>query len=102
MQDEGPKTALGTGQGISRDHQVPTAARMAELERWVAKPVVQGSGVLDLDQLMASMSRENPNRNTLSELNALAMASWRAFRIHLDECVHYAECRICEYVHLKT
>jgi hypothetical protein len=33
---------------------------------------------------------------------AVAVDAWRAFRRHLDHCVHYAECRICELVSLLT
>lgn len=84
---------------------MPKKDRVGELLRWVAKPpspAAGGAAVADLDDVLTTEARENPKRNILSEYNGLAMSSWRAFRVHLDSCVHYAECRICELVTAMT
>jgi hypothetical protein len=95
MRDEqGQGFALGTGQGVSRAI-VPAAERVPRIEAYAAKPAAGGGAVPSLAALKAAAGGDAP-------FQAVAVDAWRAFRRHLDHCVHYAECRICELVSLLT
>jgi hypothetical protein len=95
MRDEqGQGFALGTGQGVSRSI-VPAAERVPRIEAFAAKPAAAGGAVPSLAALKEAAGGDAP-------FQALAADAWRAFRRHLDHCVHYAECRICELVSLLT
>lgn len=84
------RAQLGTGEGTrpAQDEQVIDRA----LQRWERPPVpTDGEGVARAEGEGAS--------------EGFAMDSevaWRAFRRHMDHCVHYAECRVCSLVHELT
>lgn len=93
-QDEnGQGYAIGTGQGVSRNI-VPAALRVPRIERYAAKPLVNSTAVPALQEVEQGLLAES--------FNAVAGDTWRAFRRHLDHCVHYSECRMCELVTLLT
>lgn len=84
MEDEGDRVyALGTGEGVNEPENLDMSLLDAEIRRW-SRPVVEN--LADLDQ------------GVIDEFHNTAAIAWRWFRVHLDRCVHYAECRLCEYV----
>ena len=96
-QDEGgSEPQLGTGQGLA--HRItPKDDRVRELKKWAAKPD-EGGVIPSLADLQAGPAKAG----TADEYADCAVAAWRAFRVKLDQCVHYAECRLCELVTLLT
>jgi Glycosyltransferase family 10 (fucosyltransferase) C-term len=105
LQDDtirGDTFTLGTGQGVSL-HLLPSAEREQIIHRWAAVPFLDGNNrkVLSLDELKEHTITEVGERGDLL-FQRHAEAIWRSFRNHLDHCVHYAECRICELVNLLT
>ncbi len=90
-EDEGDANyGLGTGDGVRVDN--------IHLER-LTERVKQLS--------LPSVGNENNNNKKKDgahekggavEFNQTAMDAWRLFRSHLDHCVHYAECRLCQMV----
>ena len=83
----GSEPQLGTGQGLSH-HQVARATRVEELKKWAAAPDAGGK-VASLEDLVHGPVRVG----TDDDFNAAAVDAWRSFRVKLDQCVHYAECR---------
>jgi hypothetical protein len=81
---------LGTGEGV-RSAQDPTVVERAVL-RWSRPPVP--SDVERVNELLMEGAGEGFGMD--------AEVVWRAFRRHLDHCVHYAECRVCRLVHDMT
>ena len=103
----GSEPQLGTGQGVSH-HQLAREDRVEALAKWAAKPVLAPGGGEDAAAVAASVPSladltSGPSRaGTAKQFADLAEGSWRSFRVKLDQCVHYAECRICELVTLLT
>ena len=96
LQDEnGAGYAVGTGQGVCR-HQMPRIERVPALQKWAAKPGTDGR-VPRLAELVG-----DTGAGSEADLYNLGRDAWRSFRLHLDHCVHYAECRLCELVSLLT
>jgi len=99
MEDERGESpaSLGTGYGVKAhggdDHSIELATA---LQAWAARP--QASTLADAK---AGLEAAGQSAAALG-FNALAAQTWRHYRAQLDHCVHYAECRICEYVTLMT
>ena len=90
----GSEPQLGTGQGISH-HQIDRETRVANLHAWSAFPDDKGA-IPSLDDLKQAVGGGG------DAFNEAAVNAWRSFRVKLDECVHYAECRLCELVSILT
>lgn len=91
--DEGQQRyGLGTGGGIVGAEEVQGASQA--VSRW-PRPPAPGPGA---EQQVAD-AREEASSSAFADASFLA---WRNFRRHLDQCVHYAECRICDLVHRIT
>ncbi len=87
--ERGLRYAVGTGQALPRMWPKPKADIARDAMRW-PRPVVGGTS----EELVATGS--DP------EFRDASKWSWRIFRERLDNCVHYAECRLCEYVHAHS
>ena len=79
--------AVGTGQALPAEWPKSDKDIARDAGRYT-RPVVGGQAPADA--------------SSDSEFRESSMWSWRLFRRHLDNCVHYAECRLCEYVHRHT
>ena len=77
---------LGTGKGVAEG---ACAAEDVEAVRAWPMPVAAGTG-------------ETPQAVLGDSLDRVARSAWRCLRKHLDTCVHYAECRLCSWVHART
>lgn len=86
VEDEGGKdTPVGTGLGIN-------LSVLEDLDQeWLQKELRRSSAPSSFHGL-ESMNTKNGN------FQQTAMTAWRRFRSHIDHCVHYAECRMCEFV----
>lgn len=84
--ERGHKFAIGTGGGLDAPRDLAEVARVNS--RW-ARPSLA----------LADASADPADTRAFLEAS---MAGWRAFRRHLDNCVHYAECRLCQLVHTLT
>jgi hypothetical protein len=80
--DEKSQHIVGTGEGV-RLGGVDVDALQRRMARW-SKPVVERLGDVEYD--------------ALASFHDTAAMAWRRFRSHIDNCVHYAECRLCEHV----
>jgi hypothetical protein len=74
--------AVGTGEAVHTE-DVDVALLEQQIRRW-AKPVVESLIERDQDEVV--------------EFHETAKQAWRWFRAHVDHCVHYAECRMCQLV----
>jgi hypothetical protein len=77
--------AVGTRQGVVKDWPKAREDLVRDMTRWPRPgqpdpPLSDGETVAD-------------------GIREASKWGWRIFRQHLDSCVHYAECRLCEYVH---
>lgn len=87
--ERGHRFAIGTRQGVVQTW--PEGKQKVAIAREVSKwprPVVS-----------ADQQQQVGDEQDFKET---AKWAWRAFRETLDNCVHYAECRLCEYVHKFT
>ena len=82
--EDGPGE-LGTGDGLAAD--ACNFASVRAVETWPHPPAPG-------EPLPPELQGE--------ALNLVAAGAWRCFRRALDRCVHYAECRVCRYVHSMT
>ncbi|ELR17173.1 glycosyl transferase [Acanthamoeba castellanii str. Neff] len=80
--DEKSQHAVGTGEGVHVD-DIEAEVLRRRMVRW-SKPVVERLHDLDAEAAAA--------------FHDTASMAWRWFRAHIDNCVHYAECRLCELV----
>lgn len=98
MQDEGgggsTKSSVGTGHGVALRLPGPEDVVQALLP-WAAAPD-SSEAVPSLAEVKARLPLNDQSYADVAE-NA-----WRTFRHHLDHCVHYAECRLCELVSVLT
>ena len=68
--------------------------RVPALQKWAAKPAADGK--------VPTLRELTGKAGSAQSLYDLSRDAWRGFRLHLDHCVHYAECRLCELVTLVT
>jgi len=73
----------GTGDGLK--HDACSGNIMEEVKSW-PRPAPPGS----------------ERFNSGGKFQDLAVTGWRCFKKHLDQCVHYSECRVCRLVHQVT
>lgn len=84
------RAQLGTGEGTrpAQEEQVIDRA----VQRW-ERPPVPSDG-----EAVARAEGEGASEGFAMD----SEVAWRAFRRHMDHCVHYAECRVCSLVHELT
>ncbi len=80
--------AVGTRQGVVKEWPRARDEVVRDMARWPRPgepdPPVEGEGAAE------------------AAFREASKWGWRLFRERLDSCVHYAECRLCEYVHKWT
>jgi hypothetical protein len=99
MEDERGESpaSLGTGYGVKAhggDDHAHTLT--ADLQAWAARPDARS-----LADAKAALEASGASAAALG-FPDVAKQAWRHYRAQMDRCVHYAECRICEYVTLMT
>jgi hypothetical protein len=92
--EHGQSNVLGTGRGIARG--TDASAALAAVVRWGRPPAPPAPGG---DVAAAAAAARDAAAEGVSEPFAYdAALAWRIYRLRLDSCVHYAECRLCELV----
>ena len=109
MDEQGQNNPIGTGHGVILSSMLPTAELIEQLQLWA---VAQRGGADAAADAATPRSFDDVARDVATRTTAggkpalahdkLAAFAWRGFRRRLDQCVHYAECRLCELVTLLT
>lgn len=91
--EAGRRYAVGTRQGLVSRWERSHATIISDNQKYTRPP----PGNAPASEIEGTMAE-----SLSTEFKETAKWGWRLFRERLDNCVHYAECRLCQYVHEQT
>ena len=92
--EAGTQFAVGTGGALVKDAEWPRPKADVARDLNARWPLPLKAG--------ATGREEEADAEAAREFETLASWGWRLFRERLDNCVHYAECRLCKLVWDRT
>jgi hypothetical protein len=103
MDEQGQNNPIGTGHGVVLSGLMPQAALREQMQLWAPHPAAGGEQPPSFSETTTVVSQELTTAGAKPlAFDRLCEAAWRNFRRRLDQCVHYAECRLCELTTLLT